>query len=62
MNDKLGLIFKIVIGSGLISLGIKYLGPQLAVPATSGVAIAIVLIPPIVMALLLGWRLQRDRT
>lgn len=62
MNDTLGLIFKVVVGSGLISAAIKYLGPLLAVPATSGVAIAIVLIPPIVVAGLLGWRLQRDRT
>ena len=62
MNDKLSFILKVVLGSALISLAIKYLGPQLAVPATSAVAIAIVLAPPIIMAALLGWRLQRDRT
>ncbi|MGP1386009.1 MAG: hypothetical protein ACTS2F_20795 [Thainema sp.] len=60
MTDKLSFILKVMIGSALISLGIKYLGPQLAVPATSAVAIAIVLAPPIIMAVLLGWRLQKD--
>ena len=60
MTDKLSFILKVMIGSALISLGIKYLGPQIAGPATSGVAIAIVLAPPIIMAVLLGWRLQKD--
>jgi hypothetical protein len=62
MKDSVELILKVLLASALISVGIKSVGPMLPIPGTSAVAIAIVLTPTVVMTLLLGWRLQRDRT
>ena len=42
--------------SGLIALAIKYLLPMLNLPATTAVALGLVLTPPLVMAGLLAWR------
>lgn len=47
-------IGKVIIGSGLISWGIKAIGPQLAVPETSTVVFSLVLLPAILMGLALG--------
>lgn len=46
-----------VLGLSLgLSLLIKYVGPFIPIPATSGVALALVLLPCIMMMGLLGWR------
>ncbi len=47
-------IGKVVIVSGLISLGIKAIGPELAIPATSAVVLSLVLLPTVLMGLALG--------
>ena len=53
---NLGLVLKIMLISGLISVGIKFLGPQLAIPATSAIALAMVLLPSLVLGIALLWR------
>lgn len=60
MQSSLGLVLKVILASAALSWGIKYIGPQLYVPATSIVALIVVLTPPLVVAGLLGWRLWRN--
>jgi hypothetical protein len=47
-------IGKVVIVSGLISFGIKAIGPRLAVPETPAIVLSLVLLPPVLMGLALG--------
>jgi hypothetical protein len=47
-------IGKVIIVSGLISLSIKALGPQLAVPQTPAIVLSLVLMPTALMGLALG--------
>jgi len=49
-------VAKLFLLSGLIALAIKYLLPMLNLPATTAVALGLVLTPPILMAGLLAWR------
>jgi hypothetical protein len=51
-----GFIVKVFGLSALISVAIKYGAPYLAVPETNATAIAVVLLPSILMAIALGWR------
>lgn len=55
-KNDLGFVLKILLLSALISVGIKVLGPQLAIPATSAVALGIVLLPSLVLGVFLLWR------
>jgi hypothetical protein len=57
---QLSLIFKVLIASAALSVGIKTLGPHLFIPATSGVALTLVLLPTLILGLVLGvqYRLQ----
>lgn len=52
---------KILLPSVLISVGIKFLGPQLAIPATTMVVLAIVLLPSLVLGVALLWRGWQQR-
>ena len=61
MNSNLGLILKVLMASLLIAIAIKYLGPQLSVPATSSIALTAVLLPTIILAIALGWRGTREQ-
>ncbi len=56
MQNQGMVLLKILLLSALISLFIRYVAPMLNIPATSTVALGLVLTPPIVMAGLLGWR------
>lgn len=56
MAESIGLLAKVLLLSLGISLLIKYVGPLTTIPATSGVAITLVLLPCIIMMGLLGWR------
>lgn len=56
MNDSLNLVLKVLIASTLISIAIKYGGPFLPIPATSAVALGIVLLPTVIMAIALTYR------
>ena len=56
MTEAIGLLAKVLLLSLGISLVIKYIGPFVPIPATSGVALTLVLLPCIIMMGLLGWR------
>jgi hypothetical protein len=47
-------IAKVLVASALISVGIKTVGPQLNIPATSGVVLAMILLPSLLIGLALG--------
>lgn len=54
------LILKVMLLSGVIATGIKTLGPQLAVPETTTIALTVVLLPSLIMSLILGFRAIRE--
>lgn len=56
MKSQATVLLKILLLSSLIALLIRYVVPGLNVPATSTVALGLVLTPTLVMGLLLGWR------
>jgi hypothetical protein len=60
-NHQFGFIGKVVAASALISIGIKTLGPQLNLSATSSLVLVMVLLPSVLMGLALGiqYRLKR---
>ncbi len=60
MNNKTGFILKVLILSAGLSLIIKHGGPYLSIPSTAINALIAVLIPPIVIGILLGWRLLQQ--
>ncbi|MCL2929940.1 MAG: hypothetical protein O4861_14105 [Trichodesmium sp. St16_bin4-tuft] len=60
MNNQTGFILKILILSGGLSLVIKYGGPYLSIPSTAINALIPVLMFPIVVGILLGWRLWQQ--
>ncbi|MCG9893804.1 MAG: hypothetical protein MH252_22360 [Thermosynechococcaceae cyanobacterium MS004] len=60
-TDLLGFVIKVLLASAFISVGIKALGPQLLLPPTSGVVLAMVFLPSIFVAvgLVFQYRWQR---
>lgn len=60
MNNKIIFIIKVLILSAGLSALIKYGGPYLSIPSTAINALIAVLIPPIVIGILLGWRLRQE--
>ncbi len=48
---------KVLVGSGIIAIAIKTLGPLLPLPATSAFSLALVLTPSLVLGVVLSWRL-----
>ncbi|GAB4159649.1 MAG: hypothetical protein Fur0046_39010 [Cyanobacteria bacterium J069] len=60
MNDSLWLLAKVMGGSAVGAIAIKYFPPLALVPAKVGVVWAIVLTPTAVLALLLGWLTWRS--
>ncbi|MGJ3245995.1 MAG: hypothetical protein ACFE0I_07980 [Elainellaceae cyanobacterium] len=58
MGKNIGFILKILGISTLGAIAIKYGGPYLNIPATPVTAILIVLLPSMIMAVLLSWRVQ----
>lgn len=57
--DQLGFVAKVIGLSAAIAIAFKTIAPQLPIPATSGVSLAIVLTPAIVLGGFLTWRLWR---
>lgn len=55
------LILKILALSAMLAIGIKSLGPLLSLPATTPVALTIVLFPTLAMGFALGWRSWQQR-
>ena len=54
----MGFILKLLALSALVSVAIKYLGPQVSIAATDINALVIVLLPTVIMAIALFWRFQ----
>ncbi len=52
--DSLTVIGKVFLLSAAIAVGIKSLGPRLAIPETSSVALLFVLLPPVLVGLALA--------
>jgi hypothetical protein len=61
MENQLSFVLKVFLLSAVISLLIKYVGPFLFIPATSVNALMIVLLPTVIMAIALLWRLQAHK-
>jgi len=61
MDNQWLFLAKLFLFSGLISLAIKYLLPLLNLPATTAVALGLVLTPPMMMAGLLAWRQSKSQ-
>lgn len=61
MRDSLGLLAKVMGGSALGAIAIKYFPPLALVPASDEVVWVIVLTPTGVMAALLCWLTWRRR-
>jgi hypothetical protein len=60
MHPSTNLIFKLLVFSGLLSVAIKYIAPSLAIATTNQNALIAVLLPPIGLAIALGWRAWRS--
>ncbi len=60
MKNNTSFIVKILLLSGGLSIAIKYGGPYLAIPATTGVVLSLIFLPSLLLALLLGWRAWRS--
>jgi hypothetical protein len=55
-------VLKLILLSIVISVGIKTVGPDLAITPTTAVILALVFTPPLVLAGLLLWRLTKAKT
>lgn len=53
-TSSYGFIGKLLVVSAILSIGIKEIGPQLAIPATQPIVLTLVLLPTVVMGLVLG--------
>ena len=53
-TSSYGFIGKVIAISAIVSIGIKEVGPQLAIPATQPIVLALVLVPTVLMGLVLG--------
>jgi hypothetical protein len=60
-SSMFSFILKVLIASAAISVGIKRIGPLLAIPASPSVVLTFVLLPTVLMGLALGiqYRIQR---
>ncbi len=56
MEGNTGFVVKVLLASALLAIAIKYAGPLLQVPPQSGFALGLVLLPPTILAIALGWR------
>jgi hypothetical protein len=56
MADQGTVLLKILALSAALSLFIRYVVPLLNLPATSAVALVLVLAPPLMIGAILGWR------
>lgn len=61
MSGQVGFIVKILLISTLLSLLVKYGGKMLYIAPTSINASIAIALPPILMGLMLWWRLVRKR-
>ena len=62
MNNQTGLIFKIILLSGFLSMLVKYGGRLLPIKPHTSIALSIVLLPALILWLLLWWRGKNQTT
>lgn len=55
--DQIRFVAKVIGLSAIIAIAFKTLAPQLPIPATAAVGLAIVLLPSIVVGAILTWQL-----
>ena len=60
MGTQAGFVLKIFLLSAVVSLAIKYGGEYLLLKPTTTTALAIVLLPALVIGSILGWRYNRE--
>jgi hypothetical protein len=60
-TSSYGFIGKVIALSAIVSIGIKEIGPQLAVPATQPIVLTLVLLPTMLMGLALGLQYRFKR-
>ncbi|MEA5417720.1 hypothetical protein VB712_00700 [Spirulina sp. CCNP1310] len=60
MGQTSGFLLKLLGGTLGLALGIKYLAPQWGIAPTSVNAIAMITLPPLLLAILLGMRGQQS--
>jgi hypothetical protein len=53
-------VLKVLVASAAIAIALKFLAPLLPLPTTAASALTLVLLPPGIVALLLGKRMQQD--
>lgn len=61
MDSNTGFIFKVVIASTVVSIAIKYGGPELPIPATKAIALVAVFTPAAIASGILSWRAYFQR-
>ena len=61
MENQLGFLLKLLLFSTLLSVLIKYAAPFLGIPATVTNVLIMVLLPTIIMATVLLWRIPRQK-
>ncbi|MEM8779455.1 MAG: hypothetical protein AAGF26_11415 [Cyanobacteria bacterium P01_G01_bin.49] len=62
MNDQIDFILKIIISSLGFSIVLKYFAPLITISTTNTNAAIIVIILPLIMTLLLLWRMLKKIT
>jgi hypothetical protein len=60
MSTQAGFVLKIFLLSAVVSLAIKYGGEYLWLEPTTMTALAIVLLPSLIIGSILGWRYNRE--
>ncbi|MBW4631591.1 MAG: hypothetical protein KME30_06735 [Iphinoe sp. HA4291-MV1] len=61
MQNQLGFVLKVFLLSAGLSVLIKYILPNLSIPATATNALIIVFLPIVIMTSVLLWRFQRQQ-
>ncbi|WP_204139422.1 hypothetical protein [Halomicronema sp. CCY15110] len=57
--DQMGFVVKVLGMSAAIAIAFKTVAPQLPIPATSAVSLAIVLLPSLIVGAILTWQLWK---
>ncbi|WP_227350878.1 hypothetical protein [Planktothrix agardhii] len=59
MDNKITFLLKVLLLSLGLSVLIKFVGPLLAIPTSSTIALIAVCLPSVILALLFSWRLRQ---
>jgi len=59
MDNKITFLLKVLLLSLGLSVLIKFVGPLLAIPPSSTIALVAVCLPSVILALLFSWRARQ---